>query len=66
MGGILSNLRYTVILSLAIALVFLFGYEMHYSKAIYHHHLAAFSDPTYSTSCRSRRWPTFRPSRNRR
>ena len=33
MGGILANLRNTVILSAAIALVFLVGYAMHYAKA---------------------------------
>ena len=33
MGAILSNLRNTVLLSAAIALVFLVGYGMHYAKA---------------------------------
>ena len=32
MGGILANLRNTVILSAAIAVVFLVGYAMHYAK----------------------------------
>ena len=33
MAGILANLRNTIILSAAIALVFLVGYAMHYAKA---------------------------------